>query len=47
LPIRELYGPSIPDALTNDAVQKALAQTIARKYPAILAHELAWLEGKG
>ncbi|WP_277187662.1 phage tail protein [Caballeronia sp. BR00000012568055] len=47
LPIRELYGPSIPDALSNDAVQKALAQTIADKYPAILAHELAWLAAKG
>jgi hypothetical protein len=47
LPIRELYGPSIPDALTNDAVQKALAQTIADKYPAILAHELEWLATKG
>lgn len=45
LPIRELYGPSIPDALTNDAVQKALAQTIASKYPAILAHELGWPQG--
>ncbi|WP_434107650.1 phage tail protein [Paraburkholderia caffeinilytica] len=43
LPIRELYGPSIPDALLNDAVQKALTNLIAGKYPAILAHELAWL----
>jgi hypothetical protein len=43
LPIRELYGPSIPDALLNDAVQKALAKLIADKYPAILAHEIAWL----
>lgn len=46
LPIRELFGPAIPDALSNDVVQKALAQFIADKYPAILAHEVEWL-GRG
>ncbi len=46
LPIKELYGPSIPDSLASDAVQKAPAQQIASRYPAILAHELAWLATK-
>lgn len=36
LSIRELYGPSIPDALSNDVVQKAMARLVADKYPAIL-----------
>lgn len=46
LPIKELYGPSIPDSLANVSVQKALAKLITEKYPAILAHELAWLATK-
>lgn len=43
LPIKELYGPSIPDSLSNEAVEKTLAKFIADKYPAILKHEIAWL----
>jgi Prophage minor tail protein Z (GPZ) len=46
LPIKELYGPSIPDSLSNEAVEKTLAKFIADKYPAILEHELAWLASK-
>ncbi|KVM47118.1 hypothetical protein WJ58_28880 [Burkholderia ubonensis] len=43
LPIRELYGPSIPDALGNAAVQKTMGQLIEDRYPTILAHEFAWI----
>lgn len=43
LPIRELYGPSIPDGLANDKVRDALQQLIATKFPTILEHEHAWL----
>ncbi|PXX10765.1 phage tail protein [Paraburkholderia tropica] len=41
LPIRELYGPAIPDALGNDAVEKAMARIIEQKYPRILEYELS------
>jgi hypothetical protein len=40
LPIRELYGPAIPDAVGNETVSKAVSQMIDRKFPAILAHEI-------
>lgn len=43
LPIRELFGPSIPDGIANKAVQEALQQLIADKFPAILQREHAWL----
>ena len=46
LPIRELFGPSIPDGLANAAVQAALQQLITDKFPAILARESAWLQRK-
>ncbi len=46
LPIRELYGPSIPDAVGNEAVSKAVTQMIDRKFPAILAHEIAFAASK-
>lgn len=42
LPIKELFGPSIPQSLANDAVQKAVMAKIREKYPAILRHELAF-----
>lgn len=44
LPIKELFGPSIPAALGNDTVEKAIMAKIREKYPAILAHELAFLK---
>ena len=43
LPIKELYGPAIPDAFGNDVVQQALVRLIKDKYPAILAHEIEFL----
>lgn len=43
LPIKELFGPSIPQALSNEIVEKALMDKIREKFPAILAHEVQWL----
>jgi hypothetical protein len=43
LPIDKKYGPSIPDALANKAVERALLALIEERFPAILAHEHAWL----
>lgn len=42
LPIKELFGPSIPQSLANKAVQKALIAKIKQKFPEILKHELAF-----
>lgn len=42
LPIKELFGPSIPKSLSNDAVEKALMAKIKQKFPQILRHELAF-----
>lgn len=42
LPIRELFGPSIPQSLANDAVEKAVMAKIRQKFPQILRHELAF-----
>lgn len=44
LPIRELFGPSVPDGLANKAVQEALQQLIGERFPAILERESKWLE---
>lgn len=43
LPIRELYGPSVVDGMSNQAVQAALTQVLQDKFPAILEHEHSWL----
>jgi hypothetical protein len=43
LPITRKYGPSIPDALANKAVEAALIALISERFPIILAHEHAWL----
>jgi Prophage minor tail protein Z (GPZ) len=42
LPIKELYGPSIPQSLANDVVEKAITAKIREKFPQILRHELAF-----
>jgi hypothetical protein len=39
LPIRELFGPSIPEAIVNSAVQEALRAFIVDKFPSILQQE--------
>jgi hypothetical protein len=46
LPIKELYGPSIPQSLANDAVNKAVMAKIRAKFPQILKHELAFIASK-
>jgi hypothetical protein len=46
LPIKELFGPSIPQSLANDAVEKALMAKIRQKFPQILKHELAFIASK-
>ncbi|WNC90946.1 phage tail protein [Paraburkholderia sp. FT54] len=46
LPIKELFGPSIPQSLANDAVEKALMTKIRQKFPQILKHELAFIAAK-
>ncbi|OJA74515.1 hypothetical protein BGV72_24490 [Burkholderia ubonensis] len=46
LPIKELFGPSIPQSLANDAVKKALMKKIREKFPQILKHELAFIASK-
>jgi hypothetical protein len=43
LPINKKYGPSIPDALANKAVERALVELIEQDFPATLAHEHEWL----
>lgn len=40
LPIRELYGPSIPQAFANKTVQQALVRVVRERFPAILEHEI-------
>jgi len=40
LPIRELYGPSIGAAYANDAIQEAMARSIASNFEARLRHEI-------
>jgi hypothetical protein len=46
LPIKELFGPSIPQSLANDAVNKAIMAKIKQKFPQILKHELAFAASK-
>lgn len=43
LPIRELYGPAVPDALANAKVQEAIEQLIESKFDDIFTHEVQYL----
>ena len=45
LPIRELYGPSVPDTLANAAVQDALQRLVEERFPQVLDAQLAYLIG--
>jgi hypothetical protein len=40
LPIKELFGPSIPAAFGNEIVQSALVKLVREKFPSILEHEI-------
>ncbi len=43
LPIKELFGPSIPDGLANSAVQAALQRLVEVKFPDILRQQIKYL----
>lgn len=47
LPIRELFGPGIPDALANEEVQRVLQSFIEDKFPQVFRHEVSRLSSKG
>lgn len=40
LPIKELFGPSLPDGLANVAVQQTLQRLIEQKFPEILRQQI-------
>lgn len=40
LPIKELFGPSVPSAFANAAVQDALKTAIEERFPVVLKQEL-------
>ncbi len=40
LPIKQLYGPSIPAAFANQKVQSALIALVKERFPRIFEHEL-------
>lgn len=46
LPIKELFGPSIPQSLANAAVEAAIMAKIRQKFPESLRHELAFIASK-
>ena len=43
LPIIELFGPSIPSALSNPVVERAIVKKIREKFPEILKHEIEFM----
>jgi hypothetical protein len=43
LPIKELFGPTVPNGLANAAVQGALQQFIRDKFPEILRQQINYL----
>ena len=46
LPIKELYGPSVPAAFKSEVVMRALQQYVKSKFGPIFEHELAYALGK-
>lgn len=40
LPIKQLFGPSIPDGMANAAVQEALQRLVTQKFPEILRQQI-------
>ena len=45
LPIKQLFGPSIPSAFSNEVVQAALRRKIKDRFPLLLNHEIAFING--
>jgi hypothetical protein len=46
LPIRELFGPSIPAAFRNDVVQRAVRASVGARLPIVLGQELNFRASK-
>lgn len=46
LPIKELFGPSIPAAFKNEVVMGALMRFVREKFPKIFEHELGYALSK-
>lgn len=46
LPIKELFGPNVPNGLANEAVQAALQRFIQEKFPDILRQQIKYLSSK-
>lgn len=45
LPIKQLFGPSVPDGLANKAVQDQLQRLVEEKFPEILRQQFKRLAG--
>jgi Prophage minor tail protein Z (GPZ) len=43
LPIKELYGPSIPSQFTSQAIRDAIARTARDRFPIVLKQELKYV----
>jgi Prophage minor tail protein Z (GPZ) len=43
LPIRQLYGPSIPSQFTSQAIRDAIARTARDRFPIVLKQELKYV----
>lgn len=43
LPIKQLYGPSIPAVFGNDVIQQALRAKIKNRFPILFKHEIDYL----
>jgi len=43
LPIKQLYGPSIPAVFGSDVIQQALKDKIKTRFPVLLRHEVDYL----
>ena len=46
LPITQLFGPSVPDAMVNQNVQAALERLIRDRFPTVFASELRYAISK-
>lgn len=47
LPIKQLFGPSVPSAFINETVQSSLLAMVREKFPVRFQHELDQLRLKG
>jgi len=46
LPIEPIFGPTVPEAFADQAVQTALIAAVQQKFPAILFREVNFLKAK-